>query len=277
MTAAAASPDRRRRLLTRPETAALIDQVRAGDSDAMADLIAANEGLVVSVANGYRSRLTHLVEWDDLLQAARIAMIKAARVFDARRGVAFSTLATVAMKREIERTLDNHSRSVRIPVSSLRALRRINYSADSLQAQLGRTPAVSEIADRAGLRPATIDYVLQNYSEPEVCLDAPEHENTVAVEPMRDLERDGDSADRRALLAQAMEDRLDSRSAALVRARFGLDGRPMNIDGIAAKFGMSRGNVLQALALAMQVLATDERVQALRAGEAGESDVLLGE
>ena len=277
MTAAAASPDRRRRLLTRPETAALIDQVRAGDSDAMTDLIQANEGLVISVANGYRSRLTHLVEWDDLLQAARIAMIKAARVFDARRGVAFSTLATVAMKREIERTLDNHSRSVRIPVSSLRALRRINYSADSLQAQLGRTPAVSEIADRAGLRPATIDYVLQNYSEPEVCLDAPEHENTVAVEPMRDLERDGDSADRRALLAQAMEDRLDSRSAALVRARFGLDGRPMNIDGIAAKFGMSRGNVLQALALAMQVLATDERVQALRAGEAGESDVLLGE
>lgn len=269
----------RRSHLSRAATARLVWRVRRSDRDpagaeaALAELVAANEGLVIAVAKRYHHRATHLVEWPDIVQAARAGMLRAARHFEPRRGYAFSTMATVAMQREIERTLDNQARSVRIPVSSSKRLRRIRGAEVAIAGETGRKPTIDEIASRAGLDAEAVQYVLVNYDAgPPLRLDDPDHENTVGVQDALD---DGGQGAARAVIEQAMRDRLDSLSAEIVRSRFGLDGGPArSIPEIAAAVGMKAGTVREAVIRALKVLAYDPRVRALRDGKEIDDDVV---
>jgi len=83
--------------------------VKSEDMDA---LVKCHEGLVRSIAKQYLGRG---LPWEDLLQEARIGLVKAIRGFDASRGLAFSTYATQAIHRHLYRALHYQGPVLSIP------------------------------------------------------------------------------------------------------------------------------------------------------------------
>ncbi|MDE0504402.1 MAG: sigma-70 family RNA polymerase sigma factor [Candidatus Poribacteria bacterium] len=99
-------------LLSRDEEIALAKRIENGDESARDELVQANMRLVVSVASKYQGRNVPL---EDLIQEGNIGVMRAAKKFDYRKGFKFSTYAIWWIKQAIRRTLDNCSRSIRLP------------------------------------------------------------------------------------------------------------------------------------------------------------------
>lgn len=113
-------------------------------------VICNNMGLVHSCAKRFRGRG---VEYDDLVQAGCVGLIKAADGFEPERGLKFSTYAVPLILGEIKRLFrDGGALKISRPLKelSLRATRE----RERLCVELGREPTVQELADALGIEPA---------------------------------------------------------------------------------------------------------------------------
>lgn len=98
--------------LTREQERALGKRVLKGDQQAVQELVEANLPLVIHLSRRYTSMgMTHT----DIIQEGNIGLIRAARCFDYRKNVRFSTHAGWYIFGSILRALEDKSRLVRIP------------------------------------------------------------------------------------------------------------------------------------------------------------------
>ena len=109
---------RRYPLLTAAEEVELSKRVERGDMQAKERMINSNLRLVVSLAKKYQGHDLPLL---DLIQEGILGLIRAVEKFDWRKGYKFSTYATFWIRQAIERALDNRARTIRIPVTSVKA------------------------------------------------------------------------------------------------------------------------------------------------------------
>ena len=139
-----------------------------------------NMGLVHALANRFRGRG---IEYEELVSAGCMGLVKAARGFDESRGLAFSTYAVPVILGEIKRLFrDGGTVKVSRTVKELSlkiAAYREKCTAD------GRDPTVGEIADHLG---ETVESVTEAIaaSRPTVSLTAGDGEGTefdIPVEP----------------------------------------------------------------------------------------------
>lgn len=108
-----------------------------------------NMGLVHTCAKRFRGRG---VEYDDLVQAGCVGLIKAADGFEPERGLKFSTYAVPLILGEIKRLFrDGGAVKISRPLKelSLRATRE----RERLVVELGREPSVEELAVALGIEP----------------------------------------------------------------------------------------------------------------------------
>ena len=110
-------------------------------------LIEANIGLVHACAGRLRGRG---VEYEDLVQAGCVGLCKAADGFDASRGFAFSTYAVPTILGEMRRMFRDGG-AVKVGRSVKEQSRRLRQTQETLAAELGREPTLSELAAEAGL------------------------------------------------------------------------------------------------------------------------------
>jgi hypothetical protein len=83
--------------------------------------LTSNQGLVTYVVQRYLGMgLSH----EDLMQEGNIGLLRAVEKFDHRRGGRFGTYAVWWVRQGIRRALANQSRTIRVPVHALGALRR---------------------------------------------------------------------------------------------------------------------------------------------------------
>jgi RNA polymerase sigma factor (sigma-70 family) len=132
------APDRRRELLA---------QVDAGERAAQT-FVEANLRLVVSIAKRYRSSGLALL---DLVQEGNLGLIHALEKFDFGRGFKFSTYATWWIRQAITRGIANTGRTIRLPVHAGEVVTRVQRAQTHLEAELGRTPRVEELAEECDL------------------------------------------------------------------------------------------------------------------------------
>lgn len=111
------------------------------------ELVENNMGLVYACANRFKGRG---VEFDDLVQSGCIGLLKAAQGFDETRGFMFSTYAVPAIIGEIKRIFRDGG-AVKVGRSDKEKARKLMMLRDSLSKELGREPAISEIAEKADL------------------------------------------------------------------------------------------------------------------------------
>lgn len=102
-----------------------------------------NQGLVRWTAKQFR---TQRLDFDDLVQEGQKGLIRAIEMFDPDLGYKFSTYATWWIKQSIHRAIDDTGNTIRIPVHRKEGMRRLSRTRARLEASLGRSPTINELA-----------------------------------------------------------------------------------------------------------------------------------
>ena len=134
---------RQSKLLTREEEIILIQRSKKGDIAAKNKIVECNLRLVVNIAKKYTNRG---VEFMDLIEEGNLGLIHALEKFEPERGFRYSTYATWWVRQNMQKTLYNHAKTVRIPAYLLKELNYCLKRIRLLQKELGREPSEKEIA-----------------------------------------------------------------------------------------------------------------------------------
>ncbi len=107
------------------------------------EVVVLHMGLARAIAARYRGRG---IADEDLQQAASMALLKAARNFDASLGVEFLSYAVVTMKGEVKRQFRDYGWMVRPPRPVQKLQADVSRAQGDLTQRLGRSPRVKEVA-----------------------------------------------------------------------------------------------------------------------------------
>ncbi|HEY8763344.1 MAG TPA: sigma-70 family RNA polymerase sigma factor [Solirubrobacteraceae bacterium] len=135
-------------LLTAAEEVELTKRIERGDMAAKDRMINSNLRLVVSQARRYQG---HGLPMEDLVQEGMLGLIRAVEKFDWRRGFKFSTYGTLWIRQAIQRGLQNHGRTIRVPVHVAQRQVKVRKIESELNAKFSREPTDEEIAEVAQL------------------------------------------------------------------------------------------------------------------------------
>ena len=124
---------------------------------ALQRIVSANLRLVVTVALRYIRRLKHLAHDPmDLVQAGNLGLLRAAEKYDPTRGYKFSTYGYWWIRQSINRYLQEHSGSIRIPVNLVSLANRV----DSIQSLRSDPLSVEQLAELLDETPERLLYAM---------------------------------------------------------------------------------------------------------------------
>ncbi|OGR83456.1 MAG: hypothetical protein A2901_01690 [Elusimicrobia bacterium RIFCSPLOWO2_01_FULL_54_10] len=224
--------------------------VTEGDNSKIA-LVIGNLRLVIPVAKRFfRPGLDFL----DLIEEGNIGLLHALRKFDPRKGFRFSTYASYWIDQAVRRSIEESSKTIRIPPHAWEALRKWFREWESLSSTLGRNPTLSEMAQRLNLSARQIKGVMEaveasrGIGSIDMTLD--EDENLSLKDMVTDKEtREPDKLFSALKLQDEMGialNRLPKREKEILTMRFGLDGgEPATLEEVGAKYRISRERVRQ--------------------------------
>jgi RNA polymerase sigma-B factor len=120
---------------------------QTGDRALRDQLVGEHLGLARHLAR----RFEHRGEaYDDLVQVASMALVKALDRFDPDRGVKFSTFAVRTIVGELKRHFRDKGWALKVPRSLQESYLELNSAAENVTQRLGRAPTVRELADEMG-------------------------------------------------------------------------------------------------------------------------------
>ena len=224
-------------------------------------LVTANVGLVHAVVkkqwNTFRSSG---LSFEELVQEGSLGLLRAAELFDASKGLRFSTYATIWIKG----TLSNShvKETIRLPLREKNKWNKIVKAHADLTKEKGgeSEPTVEELAAHVGMKVSEVLATKRKMSQAQQILSLDYEYQTQTrsggqsgslnkLESDKAFMADVDLAERaqmRADVVAAMARNLDAREARLVRLRYGLsDGRTRSLSECAEAMGLSQTRVQQ--------------------------------
>ena len=246
------------------EQVELAKRVAAGDEEARRRMIAANLRLVVHWARRYQDRG---VDFADLVQEGTFGLMRAVDKFDWERGFRFSTYATWWIRQALQRAVQQHGNTIRVPMEVAEQSQRAERMNWELAVELRREPTADEISEAAALDVRTLES-LRGMARVTASLDQPAGADSTTS--LGDLVGADDhefeaEVEREVVMDELRRavDGLDDLARDVVRIRYGLDGGdPASLQATASRLGIGVRRARQAEARALQQLATLPEVEA---------------
>jgi RNA polymerase sigma-B factor len=183
--------------------------------------------------------------FDDLVQVARIGLLKAVDRFDPSHGVHFGAYATPTILGELRRHFRDHTWSVHVPRRAKDMRPAVNAANEELGRELERSPRVSEIAERLGVSPDIVIEALEaNNAYRAQTLD------TAGAGKSASVEGGFDATLNREVVARLL-DQLQPRERKILYLRFFED---MSQEQIANEIGTSQVHVGRLIASSLVTL-----------------------
>jgi RNA polymerase sigma-B factor len=216
-------------------------------------LVNAYHDFVYFLARKFQNRGEPL---DDIVQVGYLGLIKAIERFDPDLGYEFTTFATLTVAGEIKRHFRDKGTAIRFP----RRLQELHQSVvrvnEQMKNELGREPAVAELAERLGVTPEDVTeameigpaYVPLSLDQPVASSDG--QDSRSVSEQIGSPDPELDRVEMRDVLDRAME-HLTPRERSIMAMRF---YEQMSQSEIARRLGISQMHVSRLQRAALEQL-----------------------
>lgn len=234
-------------MITPEKEIELTRRIKLGDKAAANELVTANLRFVISVAKQYQNKGLDLV---DLIQEGNIGMLEAAYKFDETRGYRFISYAVWWIRQSIMRAISEQCRTVRVPMSQIVNMSKINKMSEKFEQKNGRVPSMEEIEEETNLNRKKINMSLASTYR-SVSLESPLRDEDVSclldVLPNDNSESTDTTALKSDLILEIERilSKLSYREQDVLRMSFGIGVQVMSNDEIANRFGIGGERVRQ--------------------------------
>ncbi len=244
------------------EQVELAKRVTAGDEEAKKQMVAANLRLVLHWARRYQDRGVEMI---DLVQEGTFGLLRAVEKFDWERGFKFSTYATWWIRQALQRAVQQHGRTIRIPLEVGEQLQRLEATSAELTSLFARKPTDDELTEATGMSKAERDN-LRGLAGVTASLDQPASSDSATT--LGDLvapsQHDWVGDIEQSMVDQQLLDALDQLTDIqrdVLSYRFGLNGSsPLSLQATANVMDIGVRRVRRAEEEAMAILRKDQTV-----------------
>jgi RNA polymerase primary sigma factor len=242
------------------EQVELAKRVTAGDEEAKKQMVAANLRLVLHWARRYQDRGVEMV---DLVQEGTFGLLRAVEKFDWERGFKFSTYATWWIRQALQRAVQQHGRTIRIPLEVGEQLQRLEATSAEL------TSTDDELTEATGMS-KEVRQGLRGLAGVTASLDQPASSDSATT--LGDLVAPSQQDWVGEIEQSMMDEQLHGALAKLtdlqrevLTLRFGLNGAtPLSLQATATKMDIGVRRVRRAEEEALEMLRVDSAVLATR-------------
>lgn len=234
-------------MITPEKEVELTKRIKLGDKAAANELVTANLRFVISVAKQYQNKGLDLV---DLIQEGNIGILEAAYKFDETRGYRFISYAVWWIRQSIMRAISEQCRTVRVPMSQVVNMSKINKMSEKFEQKNGRAPSMEEIEEETNLNRKKINMSLASTYR-SVSLESPLRDEDVSclldVLPNDNSESTDTTALKSDLIIEIERilSKLSYRERDVLRMSFGIGVQAMSNDEIANRFGIGGERIRQ--------------------------------
>lgn len=196
----------------------LLKRVKAGDKNAVEELIKVNMPLVSTVSKKFVNRG---FEYEDLFQLGCIGLVKAITNFDESYNVKFSTYAVPMIMGEIRRFIRDDG-LIKVSRSIKETARKVYYEKEKLSKELGREPSLIELSKFAGVSVEEIVYATESACTPQYLYDPIYQDDGAPVLLIDRVSEKGEEDEQlidRLTLKEALE-KLDVRARQVIMLRY---------------------------------------------------------
>lgn len=238
--------------VSREETHELWKRVKRGDRRAKQRIMELNLKLVIPIAKKFLYPGADLM---DLIEEGNLGLLHAIDKFDPQKGYRFSTYASYWIEQYVRRSVEEYSKTIRIPPHAWTALRKWLRQWDTMHGKLGRDPTLAEMAKEMHWTANQVRTVLNAYEaiKGTTSLETPIYsdDNTDTIGDTIASTSDSNPEDLISVLKihdelkNAIKE-IGDRERMIVEMRYGLTGQnPMTLQEIGEKLSLSRERVRQ--------------------------------